>query len=121
MHTGIIMIEASRQALAFIGRQIEFQLIRGARRRIGPESMAAVVELGACFCDQQDTRGAFKKLRKLGERNRVELSKVRVEMRWRNSFANGESVFTGAAALLRSIFLPGQLGRSAGGGGSTPA
>ena len=45
-------------------------------------------------------------------------SKSRVEWRSRSSFANGEMVSEGAAeSLRRSIFLPGQRGRTAGGGG----
>ena len=122
MNAGIVMIEASRKALAFVSRQIEFELIGGARRGIGPDRMAAVVEVGARLRDRQDARGAVKKLRKLGERDRVLVIEVRVEKRSRRSFANGESVFSDAAqALPRSIFLPGQRGRTAGGGGMTPA
>src|SRR5450631_1892742 len=71
MHAGIVMIEAPRKALAFNGRQIEFELIGGARRGIGPHRMAAIVEVWASLRDRQDTRGAVEKLRKLGDRDRV--------------------------------------------------
>jgi hypothetical protein len=49
-------------------------------------------------------------------------SKLRIECRWRRSAAAGESGCGGVAETARrSIGVPGQRGRTAGGDGITPA
>src|SRR3984893_10557594 len=67
---GIVMIEASCKSFAFVDRQIELELVTGARRRIRPDGVAAVVEVELVVRSRQDAYGAVEKPRKLRERDR---------------------------------------------------
>ena len=70
----VVMIESSGKPFAFVDRQIELELVAGARRRIWPDGVldqrTAVAEVDPAFPSRQDTRGAVEKPRKLGERDR---------------------------------------------------
>ena len=45
VNAGIVMIEASCKPFAFVDRQIELEFVAGARRRIRPDGVTAVIEL----------------------------------------------------------------------------
>src|SRR4029077_2948194 len=80
---GVVMIEASRKSLACVDRQIELELVAGARRRIRPDGATAVVEVdargrsppvgggSAGVLYRYAARGAAEELRKFGERDRL--------------------------------------------------
>src|SRR5215469_11418786 len=70
------MIEASRKSLACVDRQIELELVAGARRRIRFDGATAVVEVELGVRHRYDARGAAEELRKLGERDRLPVIKA---------------------------------------------
>jgi len=73
------MIEASRESLACVDRQIELELVAGARRRVRPDGAAAVIEIELGVRYRYDARGAAEELRKSASVIGCWLSKLRVE------------------------------------------
>jgi hypothetical protein len=58
------------KSLACVDRQIELELVAGARRRIRPDGVPAVIEVELGIRYRYDARGAVEELRKFGERDR---------------------------------------------------
>src|SRR5882762_10985240 len=118
---GVVMIEASRKSLACVDRQIELELVAGARRRIRPDGVTAVVEVELGVRYRYHTRGAAEELRKFGERDRLLVIEAAGRMTLPQELRDrGDCLTIRGQELVQIDFFPGQRGRTAGSGEMAP-
>src|SRR6478736_2837230 len=111
---GVVMIEASRKSLACVDRQIELELVAGARRRIRPDGVTAVIEVELGVRYRYDARGTAEELRKFGERDRFLVIEATGRMTLPQELRDrGDCLRIRGRELAHIDFFPGQRGRTA--------
>ena len=119
---GVIVIEAARQSLAGVDREIKLELIAAAGGRVGPARVGdlgadvAVAEVERLAPCPLHARGAFEKARQLGQRDRLRLVEIAGGMPLAQQFHEGGRLALARANCCRSIASPLQGARTAGGG-----
>ena len=103
---GVIVIEAARQSLAGVHREIKLELIAAAGGRVGPPRVCylradiAIAEIERLAPGPLHARGTLEEARQLGQRDRLRLVEVAGGMSFAQQFHEGGG-FIGHCELLQ--------------------